>query len=111
MNIEEQSLLRFSTEQLLPSWLPIPAFAFEVVRRESILVAEPNPNPEAGWQRFFRRGCQVQGEDADIDGNNQSQQEPSFWRRVLIFVGAIPMSPEEEAVALEQLVDMFPQVS
>jgi hypothetical protein len=111
MNIEEQSLLRFSTEQLLPSWLPIPAFAFEVVRRESILVAEPNPNPEAGWQRFFRRGGQVQGEDADIDGNNQSQQEPSFWRRVLIFVGAIPMSPEEEAVALEQLVDMFPQVS
>jgi hypothetical protein len=24
-------------------------------------------------------------------------------------MGAVPMSPEEEAIALEQLVDMFPQ--
>ena len=78
------------------------------------MVVEPTPNPEAGWQRFFRRGGQVQGEDVNDDGNNhlqpQGQQESSFWRRVLILVGAIPMSPEEEAVALEQLVDMFPQV-
>lgn len=112
LNTGEQSLLRFSTENLLPSWLPIPAFAFEVVRRESIVAVEPNPNPEAGWQRFFRRGGQVQGEDVNNNGNNQlqPQQETSFWRRVLILVGAIPMSPEEEAVALEQLVDMFPQV-
>ena len=114
LNTGEQSLLRFSTENLLPSWLPIPAFAFEVVRREATAVVEPNPNPEAGWQRFFRRGGQVQGEDVNDDGNNhlqpQGQQETSFWRRVLILVGAIPMSPEEEAVALEQLVDMFPQV-
>jgi hypothetical protein len=114
LNTGEQSLLRFSTENLLPSWLPIPAFAFEVVRREATVVVEPTPNPEAGWQRFFRRGGQVQGEDVNDDGNNhlqpQGQQETSFWRRVLILVGAIPMSPEEEAVALEQLVDMFPQV-
>jgi Zn ribbon nucleic-acid-binding protein len=114
LNTGEQSLLRFSTENLLPSWLPIPAFAFEVVRREATVVVEPTPNPEAGWQRFFRRGGQVQGEDVNDDGNNhlqpQGQQESSFWRRVLILVGAIPMSPEEEAVALEQLVDMFPQV-
>ena len=108
LNTGEQSLLRFSTENLLPSWLPIPAFAFEVVRRESTVVVEPNPNPEAGWQRFFRRGGQVQGED--VNDQPQGQQETSFWRRVLILVGAIPMSPEEEAVTLEQLVDMFPQV-
>ncbi|KAL3821673.1 hypothetical protein ACHAXA_006093, partial [Cyclostephanos tholiformis] len=113
VNIEEQSLLRFSTEHLFPSWLPIPAFAFEVVRRESQVIVEPNLNPEAGWQRFFRRGGQVQDDDVNVEGNNQLQpheeQEPSFWRRVLILVGAIPMSPEEEAIALEQLVDMFPQ--
>ncbi|KAL7541602.1 hypothetical protein ACHAXR_011055 [Thalassiosira sp. AJA248-18] len=116
----EQSLLRFSTENILPSWLPVPAFAFEVVRRETAVVAEPNPNPEGGWQRFFRRGGEVQEVDTNNnDGNNQGNneqgqpQEPqietSFWRRLLILVGAIPMSPEEEAMALEQLVDMFPQ--
>lgn len=126
----EQSLLRFSTENILPAWIPVPAFAFEVVRRETPAVVEPDPNPDGGggWQRFFRRGGQVQVEDTNNnndDNNNQGEndeqvqpqeqqeQEPqgetSFWRRLLILVGAIPMSPEEEAMALEQLVDMFPQ--
>lgn len=114
MNAGEQSLIRFSTENFLPRWLPIPAFAFEVVRRETNAVFEqPNPNPEAGWQRFFRRGGQVQGAATNNDSNNQQpqgqQQEASFWRRVLILIGAVPMSQEEEATALEQLVDMFPQ--
>mmetsp|Transcript_17491 Transcript_17491/g.31743 ORF Transcript_17491/g.31743 Transcript_17491/m.31743 type:complete len:1020 (+) Transcript_17491:334-3393(+) len=122
LNPGEQSLLRFSTENILPAWLPVPAFAFEVVRRETTAVVEPNPNPEGGWQRFFRRGGEVQVADANNDGNNQGnneqaqpqepqqpQRETSFWRRLLILVGAIPMSPEEEAMALEQLVDMFPQ--
>ena len=48
----------------------------------------------------------------DINGTLQNQQDgqpPSFWRRLLILVGAIPMSPEEEAAAVAQLVDMFPQ--
>jgi hypothetical protein len=35
--------------------------------------------------------------------------ETSFLRRLLVLAGAIPMSPEEEAAALAQLVDMFPQ--
>lgn len=116
MNPGEQSLLRFSTENILPSWLPIPAFAFEVVRRDTTVIAEGNPHPEApGWQRFFRRGGQVPAIDSNSDGNNQMQpqeqqeQETPVWRRLLILLGAIPMSPEEEAAALEQLVDMFPQ--
>ena len=36
-------------------------------------------------------------------------QEPSFWRQLLVLLGAIPLTPEQEAAALEQLVDMFPQ--
>ena len=39
----------------------------------------------------------------------EEQGHTSFWRRLLILLGAIPMSPEEEAIAMEQLVDMFPQ--
>jgi hypothetical protein len=39
----------------------------------------------------------------------RQQQQPSFLRRILVLAGAIPMSPEEEARALAQLVDMFPQ--
>jgi hypothetical protein len=114
VNSGEQSLLRISTEHIMPSWLPIPAFAFEVVRRDTTVIAEPNPPPEAGWQRFFRRGGQVQETNPNNNDNNQIQhpevqQETSFWRRLFILLGVIPMSPEEEAVALDQLVDMFPQ--
>jgi hypothetical protein len=113
VNVGEQSLIRFSTENFLPRWLPIPAFAFEVVRREAAVVVEqPNPNPDVGWQRFFRRGGQMQGTvNNNGDGNDQGppQDAPSSWRRFLILMGAVPMSPEEEAIALEQLVDMFPQ--
>ena len=32
-----------------------------------------------------------------------------FIQRILLFTGLMPMSPEEEARALAQLVDMFPQ--
>jgi len=39
----------------------------------------------------------------------QPQPEHSFFRRLLTFAGAAPMSPEEEALAILQLVDMFPQ--
>lgn len=123
----EHSLIRFSTENILPAWLPVPAFAFEVVRRETAM-APTNPNLEGGWQRFFRRGGQVPRADVASSGGNDRQdtngrvatalplpeapsppQETSLWRRFLVLIGAVPMSPEEEAAALEQLVDMFPQ--
>lgn len=120
LNPADTSLLRFSTEGWLPSWIPVPAFSFEVVRRETPVIVDRNPNP-GGWQRFFRRGGQVEvNDDNDTDQaqpqlqEQQQQQEgeqehTSFWRRLLILLGAIPMSPEEEAIAMEQLVDMFPQ--
>ena len=121
-NLNEQSLFRFSTEGILPAWLPVPAFAFEVVRRETPALAEQNNgNTVGGLQRFFRRGGQIEDDINDNDPVNggqaqqqqqqpqQQQQQQSFWRRLFILAGAIPMSPEEEAMALEQLVDMFPQ--
>jgi len=119
LNPVDTSLLRFSTEGWLPSWIPVPAFSFEVVRRETPVIVDRNPNP-GGWQRFFRRGGQVEVNDDGTDQaqpqeQQQQQQEEeeqghtSFWRRLLILLGAIPMSPEEEAIAMEQLVDMFPQ--
>ena len=49
--------------------------------------------------------------DNQIHQQQEQQQETqvSFIRRLLMLAGAIPMSPEEEARALTQLVDMFPQ--
>jgi len=34
-NINNDALFRFSTKDLFPTWLPVPAFSFEVVRRPS----------------------------------------------------------------------------
>ncbi len=103
---EERALFRFSTEGILPAWLPIPAVSFEVVRRDNQAVAQ---NPETGGlQGFLRRG----GEAANNNNANNGpgdriqddQPQQSFWRRVLIMIGVMPMSPEEEAMSIEQLV-------
>ena len=40
---------------------------------------------------------------------DNGESRPSLVRRILVLLGAIPLSPEEEAAAIEQLVDMFPQ--
>lgn len=84
----ERALFRLSTEGLLPNWLPIPAFSFEVVRR-------------------FPNG--TEGPDNEQRQEQEQETPPSFWRRFLILAGAIPMSPEEESIALNHLSDMFPQ--
>ena len=91
----EHALFRFSTENILPAWLPVPAFSFEVVRRPPVAVEAPAANAAQ-----------------DVDRNNIAPPpniQPSFFRRLLIMAGAIPLSPEEEAMYLDQLVDMFPQ--
>ena len=74
---QEQALFRFSTEGVIPPWLPFPSYAFEIVRRH------PPPPPEP--------------------------PRPSSFRRVLVILGFISMSQEEETTALTQLTEMFPQ--
>lgn len=94
MVVEDQSLFRVSTEGLVPSWLHIPNVSFEVVRRA--------PHPQAVPVVPENTGNPTTTPPAQ-------QQQTSWLRRVLVMAGALPMSPEEEAAALEQLVDMFPQ--
>ena len=86
----QEALFRFSTDAILPAWIPIPNFSFEIVRR-------PAPTqPQAG----------------DINNNtagDHNNPETSWIRRLLLMAGVVPMSPAEEATAIEHLVDMFPQ--
>ena len=111
LNPADTSLLRFSTEGWLPSWIPVPAFSFEIVRRETPVITE-QANP-GRWQRFFRRGGQDETNDDDNDQAQPQEQRQqggaSAWRRLLILMGFIGMNQEEETIAMEQLVDMFPQ--
>jgi hypothetical protein len=101
----DQALFSFSTENILPNWIPIPALSFEIVRR-------PPATAAAGNQRAGATGAGGGGVNNDpLERPNQQRQqgETSFWRRLLILSGVVPMSPEEEAAALESLTDMFPQ--
>jgi hypothetical protein len=94
-NAGEHALFRFSTEGFFPRWVPLPSFSFEVVRRPTLVAQDGNNNNN-------------NGNDNNNDNINNEPQ-PSFLRRLLVVAGFVPMSPEEEATALDQLVDMFPQ--
>ena len=83
----ERALFRFSTEGFFPGWLPLPAFSFEVVRRPL------HANENAG---------------NNFNNENDVGDRPSILRRILLVSGLVPMSAEEEATALDQLLDMFP---
>lgn len=108
----EDALFRFSTENILPAWLPLPAFSFEVVRRQPA-TAEPADDAAALDAVAVGDGAGANANRAVAENaavvNAEPQQQQSLLRRVLVLAGVIPMSPEEEALALEQLVDMFPQ--
>jgi hypothetical protein len=104
----ERALFRFSTEGILPTWMPLPAFSFEVVRRPT----RQDQQPAA--PRMPRNNNTTAANNNNNNNNNRNAQPPnqhqqSFLRRLLLFAGAVPMSPEEEARALTNLVDMFPQ--
>jgi len=107
----ERALFRFSTEGILPSWMPLPAFSFEVVRRPTRQEQQPPTmaNTNNNGNNMANQGGLVgqRNNNQNIDNNNYNEQ--SFFRRLLLLAGALPMSPEEEARALAQLVDMFPQ--
>jgi hypothetical protein len=112
----EHALFRFSTENIFPAWLPLPAFSFEVVRRPPNLPEPVDVNPNMNNDNDAGNAVAVDNENNA--NNNAAQgnipaaampQQQSLLRRFLVLAGAIPMSPEEEAAALGQLVDMFPQ--
>jgi len=133
----DHSVIRFSTEDILPDWLPVPSFSFEVVRRASPVPSSvgtgttphattvgrqnrplPPPPPVAALDEgsFVVERPPTEAMENDPTRNRQQQQQQqdhhhplSFFQRLLVLAGAIPMSPEEEAFALGNLVDMFPQ--
>mmetsp|Transcript_45225 Transcript_45225/g.50689 ORF Transcript_45225/g.50689 Transcript_45225/m.50689 type:complete len:905 (-) Transcript_45225:1856-4570(-) len=118
----ERALFRFSTEGILPIWL-FPAFSFEVIRRPALgaqvaahiqhnqidtIPIDPVATPPTLNQQELNSELENSNQ---IHQHQEEQQEAqlSFIQRLLILTGAMPMSPEEEARALAQLVDMFPQ--
>lgn len=111
--VGEDALFRFSTEGILPAWMPLPAFSFEVVRRPAVEANSNNNTAQTGTADEANNGRENSGEESEQQqqprGQPQQQRQPSFFRRLLILAGIVPMSAEEEGTALEQLVDMFPQ--
>lgn len=101
----ERALFRFSTEGILPTWMPLPAFSFEVVRRPTR--QEQPAAPANNINQGGLIGQQMNGNNPRNPTNGNNQQ--SLRDRILGIFGAVPMTREEEARALEQLVDMFPQ--
>lgn len=110
-NQNERALFRFSTEGILPAWLPLPAFSFEVVRRPPLGTDTGGDNAAVPAQMQPQQNVvnNTNNNNNNIIPQQQEEVPQSFWRRLLILAGAIPMSPEEEAAAINQLVDMFPQ--
>lgn len=99
---EEYALFRFSTENILPAWLPLPAFSFEIVRR-------PPPPTMHETEATTTTDTAPAPPTENRTEIVEEQQPSSRLRQWLVAAGAIPMSPADEAAALEQLVDMFPQ--
>lgn len=120
VGVGEHALFRFSTEGILPAWLPLPAFSFEVVRRAP--AESNNTNANATNNANVNNSAGTDNDDNTNNGTGpvatpaataqaprSTQDQPSFLRRLLLLAGVVPMSAEEEASVLEQLVDMFPQ--
>lgn len=122
--MEEEPLFRFSTEGILPAWVPMPALSFEVVRRPPVGGQQASQIQNQEFQMaadtLTQRIAPLDMDSLNQDDDNQevpveNPPDPEqdirlpFIQRVLLFTGLMPMSPEEEARALAQLVDMFPQ--
>ena len=116
----EHALFRFSTERFVPSWLPLPAFSFEVVRRPPMdFVMDNNNNNnnndvDGTANTTTNNNNNMDRRPANETDQRQQQQLVNennlpWWRRVLSVLVPPPLTPEEEQVALAQLVDMFPQ--
>jgi hypothetical protein len=100
---DDTAIFRFSTEGFIPSWLPIPSFSFEVVRRQ---------HPADIDEQQVTRGAEMNETDAQPDfaaPGEHANDSGTLLRRLFGFAFGPPMTPEEEDAALEQLMEMFPQ--
>jgi CUE domain len=111
--VAEDSIFRFTTEGLFPDWIPIPGFSFEIVRRPSptpTIIGAANGNDDTNAVRAIDAvRLDQQPPQREVPNPIQPQPEQSLFRRIMLLAGMVQMSPEEELMALEQLVDMFPQ--
>ena len=103
----ERALFRFSTEGILPAWMPLPAFSFEVVRRPARQEAPANNNNNNNNAGRGRNN----NNNANNNHNNNNRNQQSFSLQMLSSIRRLimPMPPEEEARILTSLVDMYPQ--
>eukprot|EP00590_Aulacoseira_subarctica_P000170 CAMPEP_0172438494 /NCGR_PEP_ID=MMETSP1064-20121228/72824_1 /TAXON_ID=202472 /ORGANISM="Aulacoseira subarctica , Strain CCAP 1002/5" /LENGTH=653 /DNA_ID=CAMNT_0013187049 /DNA_START=290 /DNA_END=2251 /DNA_ORIENTATION=- len=104
----ENALFRFTTDGLLPQWLPLPAFSFEIVRRQPNSLIRQNDNTSDNITSGTDRVESDPSTASEFEDMLHENQE-SFLRRLLGIIFAPQMSPEEENGALAQLVEMFPQ--
>ena len=104
----EDSIFRFTTEGLLPDWIPLPGFSFEIVRRPPPL--SPTNTTTTTNDDTTTNAVDVRPPDVPPpDRANPPPTETSLFRRFMLLAGIVQMTPEEEGIALEQLIDMFPQ--
>ena len=132
----DQHVFRFSTEGIVPAWVPLPAFSFEVVRRRNTNSAEVveawgsgrfinnQPEQEEGLAQVQSISQEEEGQrysndnmDVHNDRNNNNREEHiqdhvpgGVWSRFVSFFSQT-MTEEEERAVLNQLSDMFPQYS
>ena len=107
----ERALFRFSTENMFPTWLPLPAFSFEVVRRPAQLVHAAAAAGGGGIDATATEAGDARNNNNENNNvvQQQQQHQQTLLRRLLLLSGVVQMTAEEERVALEQLTEMFPQ--
>ena len=86
---QELALFRFSTEHILPAWLPVPAFSFEVVRRAPLM-------PTAGT------GAPPSLENQRVPIPNQTATQTTTTTTTTTTRNALPFPLPDEAINQRQ---------
>lgn len=100
--LDDTAIFRFSTEGFMPSWLPIPSFSFEVVRRQQTA-------PTAFATANNHEAELAEGQRPETITQDTSENEVGVLQRLFGFAFGPPLTPEEEEAAVVQLQEMFPQ--
>jgi hypothetical protein len=104
------ALFRFSTEGLLPQWIPLPAISFEIVRRQANSDVQYDTVGESTETRTDRAALvDPAAAQESTTTSIENQRSGPFLQRLFGMVFAPPITPEEEDAAVSQLVEMFPQ--